>query len=83
MAIEIIILIGATVLIARRVNIAIGEVKGIYEHIFITMLSTSPLLIENITTINAMTKSIVIGITETLTSYILDTVEPTAPYINA
>ena len=47
----------ATALIQILVNIAIGEVNGIYEHTSIAVLSTEPLLIENITTINAIIKT--------------------------
>ena len=73
----------ATVLIQILVNIAIGEVKGIYEHISIAVLSTEPELIENITTINAIIKRNVIGITDVFISSSLDAVEPIAPNINA
>jgi uncharacterized hydantoinase/oxoprolinase family protein len=71
------------VLIAIRANIAIGEVNGIYEQIIINGLSTLLLDIENITTINAITNSIVTGMTEVLISSSLDAVEPTAPNIKA
>ena len=79
MAIEAAISYQATVLIQILVNIAIGEVKGIYEQTSIATLSISPLLIENITTINAMIKRKVMGITEVLISSSLDAVEPIAP----
>ena len=51
---EIAISYQATVLIHILVNIAIGEVNGIYEQTSIAVLSTDPLVIENITTINAI-----------------------------
>ena len=73
----------ATVLIQILVNIAIGDVKGIYEQTTIAMLSTDPEVIENITTIKAIINSYVIGITDVFISSNLDTVEPTAPNINA
>ena len=72
-----------TVLIAMRVNIAIGEVNGIYEHRIIHILSTFPLVMEKITTMKATINSIVIGMTEVLMSSSFDAVDPTAPYINA
>jgi hypothetical protein len=65
------------------VNIAIGEVNGIYEHTSIAALSTEPELIENITTINAIINKKVIGITEVLMSSSFDAVEPIAPNIKA
>ena len=58
----------ATVLIQRRVNIAIGEVKGIYEHTFIKVVSSSPLDMEKTTTMNAIINKKVIGITDVLIS---------------
>ena len=73
----------ATVLIQILVNIAIGEVKGIYEHTSTAVLSTEPELIENTTTINAIIKRKVIGITEVLISSSFDAVEPIAPNIKA
>ena len=82
-AIEAAISYHATVLIQILVNIAIGEVNGIYEHISIAVLSTEPLLIENITTINAIIKRKVIGITDVLISSSFDAVEPIAPNIKA
>ena len=82
-AIEMAISYHATVLIQTLVNIAIGEVNGIYEQISIAVLSTEPLLIENITTINAIIKRNVIGITEVFISSSLDAVEPIAPNIKA
>ena len=82
-AIEIAISYHATVLIQILVNIAIGEVNGIYEQISIAVLSTEPLLIENITTIKAMMNRNVIGITEVLISSSLEAVEPIAPNIKA
>ena len=82
-AIEMAISYHATVLIQTLVNIAIGEVNGIYEQISIAVLSTEPLLIENITTIKAMMNRNVIGITEVLISSSLEAVEPIAPNIKA
>ena len=73
----------ATVLIAILVNIAMGEVKGIYEQIFIAKLSTDPPLMEKTTTINAMIKRKVSGITEVLISSNFEEVEPIAPNMNA
>ena len=58
----------ATVLIQILVNIAIGEVNGIYEHTFIKAVSTLPLIIENITTKKAIMKRNVIGNTEVFIS---------------
>ena len=72
-----------TVLIQILVNIAIGEVNGIYEHTRINTLSTEPSLNEKETTINAIMKRKVTGITEVLISSSLDAVEPIAPNINA
>ena len=83
MAMEMAISYHGTVLMAILVNIDIGEVNGIYEHTTIKVLSTSPEPIEYITTIKAMMKSIVIGITEVLISSSREAVEPTAPNINA
>lgn len=54
-----------------------------YEHTIIKILSTFPLDIEKITTINATMKSIVIGITAVFMSSTFETVEPTAPNKNA
>ena len=82
-AIEIAISYQATVLIAILVNIAIGDVKGIYEQISIAVLSIEPLLIENTTTKNAMTNKYVMDMTEVLISSNLDTVDPIAPNIKA
>ena len=79
MAIEAAISCQATVLMQILVNIAMGEVNGMYEQTSIAALSNVPLLMENITTINAMIKRNVIGITEVLISSSLDTVEPIAP----
>ena len=79
MAIEMAISYHATVLIQILVNIAIGEVNGIYEHTSIAALSIDPEVIENITTIKAMIKRNVIGITDVLISSSLDAVEPIAP----
>lgn len=83
MTMEIAISYKDTVLIAILVNIDMGEVSGMKEQTFISVLSTLPALMENTTTINAITKSIVIGITEVLISSSFEAVEPTAPYINA
>ena len=52
--IEIMISYAGTVLIAIRVNIAIGDVNGTYEHIIIAILSIEPELIDIITTIKAI-----------------------------
>ena len=82
-AIEAAISYQATVLIQILVNIAIGDVNGMYEQTSIAILSTVPLLIENITTINAIIKRNVIGITDVLISSSLDAVEPIAPNIKA
>ena len=82
-AIEAAISYQATVLIQILVNIAIGDVNGMYEQTSIAILSTVPLLIENITTINAIIKRKVIGITDVLISSSLEAVEPIAPNINA
>ena len=82
-AIEAAISYHANVLIQILVNIAIGEVNGIYEQISIAVLSIDPELIENTTTINAIIKRKVIGMTEVLMSSSLDAVEPIAPNINA
>jgi prephenate dehydrogenase len=56
---------------------------GTKEQICIAILSTLPLEIENITTINATTNIIVMGITDVLISSSLDAVDPTAPNKNA
>ena len=82
-AIEIAISYQATVLMQSLVNIAIGEVNGIYEHTFINVVSTLPLVIENMTTKNAIINRKVIGITDVLMSSSLDAVEPIAPNIKA
>ena len=82
-AIEMAISYHATVLIQILVNIAIGEVNGMYEQTSIAALSTEPELIENITTIKAIIKRKVIGMTDVLISSSLDAVEPIAPNINA
>ena len=78
-AIEAAISYQATVLIQILVNIAIGDVNGIYEQTSIAKLSMDPLVIENITTINAIINRNVIGITDVLISSSLDAVEPIAP----
>ena len=69
----------ATVLIQILVNIAIGEVNGIYEHIFINTEFTFPPIIENRTTIKAIMKKKVTGNTIVLISSSFDAVEPIAP----
>ena len=66
-----------------RVNIAIGEVNGTKEQTFNKTVSNSPIDIDIITTTKPTIKSIVIGMTAVLISSNFDTVEPTAPYINA
>ena len=81
--IDIAISYQATELMAILVNIAIGEVNGIYEQTVIKVLSMSPEDIENITTINPAMKSKVTGITEVLMSSSFEAVEPTAPNIKA
>ena len=58
----------ATVLIQILVNIAIGEVNGIYEHIFINPEFTLPPTIENITPRTAIMKTKVTGSTIVLIS---------------
>ena len=73
----------ATEPMAILVNIAIGEVKGIYEQATISGPSTEPLVMEIITIINAITKRNVIGITDVLISSSFEAVEPIAPYIKA
>ena len=79
MAMEIIISYIGTVLMAIRVNIAIGEVNGTKEQIFIAILSMLPLDMENTTTIKAAMNKNVKGMTEVLMSSTLDAVEPMAP----
>ena len=69
----------ATVLIQILVNIAIGEVNGIYEHTFISAEFTLPPIIENRTTIKAIMKKKVTGNTIVLISSSFDAVEPIAP----
>ena len=64
---------------AIRVNIAIGDVKGTNEHIFISKVSTVPAENEYTTTMKAITNNIVIGITEVLMSSSFEAVEPIAP----
>ena len=78
-AIEMKISYQATVLIQIRVNIAIGEVNGIYENTFINTEFTLPPTIENITTIKAIMKRKVTGNTIVLISSSFDAVEPIAP----
>ena len=79
MIIEMKISYQATVLIQILVNIAIGEVNGIYEHIFISTEFTLPPIIENRTTIKAIMKKKVTGNTIVLISSSFDAVEPIAP----
>lgn len=79
MIIEMKISYQATVLIQILVNIAIGEVNGIYEHIFINTEFTLPPIIENRTTIKAIMKKKVTGNTIVLISSSFDAVEPIAP----
>ena len=69
----------ATVLMQILVNIAMGEVNGIYEHIFINAEFTLPPIIENITTIKAIMNKKVTGNTIVLMSSSFDAVEPIAP----
>ena len=61
MIIEMKISYQATVLIQILVNIAIGEVNGIYENTFINTEFTLPPIIENRTTIKAIMKKKVTG----------------------
>ena len=68
---------------AIRVNMAIGEVKGMKEQIFIRRLSTLPLDMENMVTRKAMMNSIITGMEDVLISSTLEAVEPTAPNIKA
>ena len=79
MIIEMKISYQATVLIQILVNIAIGEVNGIYEHIFINTEFMLPPIIENRTTIKAIMKKKVTGNTIVLISSSFDAVEPIAP----
>ena len=76
MIIEIKISYQATVLIQILVNIAIGEVNGIYEHTFINTEFTLPPIIENRTTIKAIMKRKVTGSTIVLISSSLDAFAP-------
>lgn len=69
----------ATVLIQILVNIAIGEVNGIYENTFINTEFMLPPIIENRTTIKAIMKRKVTGSTIVLISSSFDAVEPIAP----
>ena len=78
-AIEMKISYQATVLIQILVNIAIGEVNGIYENTFINTEFTLPPIIENRTTIKAIMKRKVTGSTIVLISSSFDAVEPIAP----
>ena len=78
-AIEIEISYQVTVLIQILVNIAIGEVNGIYEHSFINTEFTLPPIIEDRTIIKAIMKKKVTGSTIVLISSSFDAVEPIAP----
>ena len=69
----------ATVLIQILVNIAIGEVNGIYENTFINAEFTFSPIIENRTTIKAIMNKKVTGNTIVLMSSSFDAVEPIAP----
>ena len=69
----------ATVLIQILVNIAIGEVNGIYENTFINTELMLPPIIEDRTTIKAIMKKNVTGSTIVLISSSFDAVEPIAP----
>lgn len=79
MIIEMKISYQATVLIQILVNIAIGEVNGIYENTLINTEFTLPPIIENRTTIKAIIKRKVTGSTMVLISSSFDAVEPIAP----
>ena len=79
MIIEIKISYQATVLIQILVNIAIGEVNGIYENTFINTELMLPPIIEDRTTIKAIMKKKVTGSTIVLISSSFDAVEPIAP----
>lgn len=63
---------------AILVNIAMGEVNGIYEQAIIRGLSTEPEDMEVITTKNAAISMIVSGMAEVLISSTFDAVEPIA-----
>ena len=69
----------ATVLIQIRVNIAIGEVNGIYENTFINAEFTFPSIIESRTTIKAIMNKKETGHAIVLISSSFDAVEPIAP----
>ena len=79
MIIEMKISYQATVLIQILVNIAIGEVNGIYENTFINTELMLPPIIEDRTTIKAIMKKKVTGSTIVLISSSFDAVEPIAP----
>ena len=79
MIIEIAISYQATALMQILVNIAIGEVNGIYEHTFIKVVSTLPLVIENMTIQNAIMNKYVMGNTDVFISSSFEAVEPMAP----
>ena len=64
---------------AILVNIAIGLVKGKNEQNFIRPLSTLPLLMEVITTMNANTNISITGVTMVFMSSSLDAIDPIAP----
>jgi len=72
-----------TVLMAIRVNIAIGDVNGINEQTFIATFSTVPLDMEITTMTKAAINKNVSGMTDVLISSTLDAVEPIAPYKKA
>ena len=76
---EIAISYQATALMQILVNIAIGEVNGIYEHTFIKVVSTLPLVIENMTIQNAIMNKYVMGNTDVFISSSFEAVEPMAP----
>ena len=66
-----------------RVNMAIGDVNGIKEQIFIAILSIVPLDMETTTITKAAINKNVSGITDVLISSTLEAVEPMAPYKKA
>ena len=63
---------------AIRVNMAIGDVNGIKEQIFIAILSIVPLDMETTTITNAAMNKNVSGITDVLISYTLDAADERA-----
>ena len=74
---------GGTSDIAIRVNIAIGEVKGINEQTVSIILSGFDEVSEYMTTKNAIMNIIVTGMTAVFMSSSFDTVDPIAPYMKA